>query len=153
MVATLGQRALAGTDFPLLLEQTVSLVADTLEVSAAVVCEVAEDGRLPVRAGHGLPTATDGQTCLGTDRTRFPASALEAETPVGESPDGPSDCSPEDRDPLLVQEGLSRTVAMRIPGRVRPDALLDPRRSTRTEGLAGGPLLHPRSGERPGRGV
>jgi signal transduction histidine kinase/CheY-like chemotaxis protein len=124
VVATLGQRALAGTDFPLLLEQTVSLVADTLKVAAAVVCEVAEDGRLPVRAAHGLVTATDGHTCLRTDRTRFPASALEAETPVCESPDGPPGCPPEDRDPLLVQEGLSHTVAMRIPGRARPNGLL-----------------------------
>jgi signal transduction histidine kinase/CheY-like chemotaxis protein len=124
VVATLGQRALAGTDFPLLLEQTVSLVADTLKVAAAVVCEVAEDGRLPVRAGHGLQTATDGQTCLGTDRTRFPASVLDAETPVCESIDGPPGCSPEDRDPLLVREGFSHTVAMRIPGRARPYGIL-----------------------------
>ncbi len=124
VVATLGQRALAGTDFPLLLEQTVSLVADTLKVAAAVVCEVAGDGRLLVRAGHGLLTTTDGQTCLGTDRTRFPASALDSETPVCESPDGLPDGPPDKREPLLVQEGFSHTVAMRIPGRTRPYGVL-----------------------------
>src|SRR5688572_9816151 len=46
VVATLGQRALAGTDFSLLLDQTVSLVADAMKVAAVAVCEVAEDGRL-----------------------------------------------------------------------------------------------------------
>jgi hypothetical protein len=57
VVATLGQRALAGTDFPLLLDQTVSLVADAMKVAAVAVCEVAEDGRLLVRASHGLNAA------------------------------------------------------------------------------------------------
>ena len=121
VVATLGQRALAGTDFPLLLDQTVSLVADAMKVAAAAVCEVAEDGRLLVRASHGLMTATAGVTCLSDDRHRFPASALECETPDRRIP---RTAPPPDRDPLLVQEGLIHTVAMRIPGRARPFGLL-----------------------------
>jgi signal transduction histidine kinase len=120
VVATLGQRALAGTDFSLLLDQTVSLVADAMKVAAAAVCEVAEDGRLLVRASHGLATAVSGVTCLADDRQRFPASALDCETPIADPPNGPSLA----RDPLLAQEGLLHTVAMRIPGRSGPFGLL-----------------------------
>jgi PAS domain S-box-containing protein len=119
VVATLGQRALAGADFPLLLDQTVSLVADTLKVAVAAVCEIGDENRLLLRAGHGLTASRAGQTVLSADRMRFPASALESETPV---------CAPparmSDSDALLVQEGLSDTVAMRIPGRSRPYGLL-----------------------------
>jgi PAS domain S-box-containing protein len=120
VVATLGQRALAGTDFPLLLDQTVSLVADALKVAAAAVCEVAADGGLLMRSLHGMRTAVAGQTCLAADRARFPASALDSETPVCDSPGN----SVLERDPLLVREGLSDTVAMRIPGRTQPYGLL-----------------------------
>ena len=119
VVATLGQRALAGTDFPLLLEQTVSLVADALNVGSAAVCEVV-DGGLLLRAGHGLNSAIAGRTLLDSDPTRFPAAALDCETPLCESPAGPH----LDRDPFLVQEGFTNTIAMRIPGRSRPYGLL-----------------------------
>jgi PAS domain S-box-containing protein len=120
VVSTLGQRALAGTDFPLLLEQTVCLVADTLKVVAAAVCEMTADGRLLVRAGHGLTTVTAGQTCVDADRSRFPASALECETPTCES----LDAQTVDRDSLLAREGFTHTAAMRIPGRSHPYGLL-----------------------------
>ncbi len=120
VVATLGQRALAGTDFPLLLEQTVSLAADTLKVGAAAVCEVVEGGQLLLRAGHGLITAKAGATRLDADPARFPATALDCETPLCASPDRQY----LDRDSLLVQEGFTHTIAMRIPGRSRPYGLL-----------------------------
>jgi PAS domain S-box-containing protein len=117
VVATLGQRALAGTDFPLLLDQTVSLVADTLKVAVAAVFEVAEDERFLLRAGHGLNALVSGQTRLPIDRSSFPASALESETPVCDWPrPGP--------DSVLTPEGVIHTVAMRIPGRSRPYGLL-----------------------------
>jgi signal transduction histidine kinase/CheY-like chemotaxis protein len=118
-VATLGQRALAGTDFPLLLDQTVSLIADTLKVEVTAVCEVAEDNPLLLRAGHGLVASVPGQTRLPADRSRFPASALESETPVCQLPDAAGAA-----DSLLTREGLRHTVAMRIPGRSRPYGLL-----------------------------
>ena len=117
VVATLGQRALAGTDFPLLLDQTVSLVADTLKVAVAAVFEVAEEDRLLLRAGHGLTAFVPGQTRLPIDRSRFPASALQSETPVCDTP------RPEP-DSVLAHEGLTHTVAMRIPGRAHPYGLL-----------------------------
>ena len=120
VVATLGQRALAGTDFSLLLDQTVSLVADAMKVAVAAVCEVAEDGRLLLRASHGLVTAVSGRTCLSDDRQRFPASALDCETPIADALTDP----PLDRDPFLAQEGLSHSVAMRIPGRSQQFGLL-----------------------------
>ena len=120
VVATLGQRALAGTDFPVLLDQTVTLVADAMKVAAAAVCEIAEDGRLLLRASHGLRTAKPGVTCLSDDRQRFPASALDCETPIADPPNAP----PPARDPLLAKEGLVNGVAMRIPGRARPFGLL-----------------------------
>src|SRR6185503_18881895 len=44
VVATLGQRALAGADFSQLLNETVILVADTLKEAVVLVCEVATDG-------------------------------------------------------------------------------------------------------------
>jgi signal transduction histidine kinase/ActR/RegA family two-component response regulator len=119
VVATLGQRALAGTDFSLLLEQTVSLVADAMKAAVAV-CEVAEDGRLLVRGGHGLLTAVAGQTAFSGDRRRFPASALDCDTPITDPQDG----SPLALDPFLSHEGLIQTVAMRIPGRAHPFGLL-----------------------------
>ena len=117
-VATLGQRALAGTDFSLLLDQTVSLVADTLAVSMAAVCEITDDG-LVLRAGHGLTVSVPRQTRLPADRSRFPVSALASETPVCDSP-APN---PEP-DSLMALEGLRHTVAMRIPGRAFPYGLL-----------------------------
>ncbi len=117
VVATLGQRALAGTDFPLLLDQTVSLVADTLKVAVAAVFEVVEEDRLLLRAGHGLNAFVPGQTRLPIDRSCFPASAFESETPVCASR------FPE-RDSVLANEGLTHIVAMRIPGRTRPYGLL-----------------------------
>ena len=120
VVATLGQRALAGTDFPVLLDQTVTLVADAMKVAAAAVCEIAEDGRLLLRASHGLITAKSGVTCLSADRQRFPASALDCETPIADPPNAPTPA----RDPLLAKEGLVNSVAMRIPGRARPFGLL-----------------------------
>ena len=117
VVATLGQRALAGTDFPLLLDQTVSLVADTLKVAVASVFEVADEDRLLLRAGHGLNAFVPGRTRLPIDGSRFPASALESETPVCELL-GPAP------DSVLEPEALTHTVAMRIPGRTRPYGLL-----------------------------
>jgi PAS domain S-box-containing protein len=117
VVATLGQRALAGTDFSLLLDQTVSLVADTLKVAAAAVCEVTERGTLLLRAGHGLTTAIAGEAWVDADPLQFPGSALDCETPLGESPG-------LGRDSRLVQEGFTNTLAMRIPGRSRPYGLL-----------------------------
>jgi signal transduction histidine kinase/CheY-like chemotaxis protein len=119
VVATLGQRALAGTDFLLLLNQTVSLVADAMKVAAVAVCEVS-DGRLLIRASHGLATAVSGLTCLSDDRQWYPASALECETPIADPLNG----APMVRDPFLAQEGLTHTAAMRIPGRSRPFGLL-----------------------------
>ena len=116
VVATLGQRALAGTDFPLLLDQTVSLVAETLRVAAAAIGEVTADGSLLVRAAHGLTTIRAGETALAADRSRFPASALDSETPLCESPNRRSlNC-----DVRLTREALSNTVAIRTPGRAGP---------------------------------
>jgi signal transduction histidine kinase/CheY-like chemotaxis protein len=119
-VATLSQRALAGADFPLLLDQTVSLLAETLTVDVAAVCEVGEEDRLLLRAGHGLIASVPGETRLRVDRSRFPACALESETPVCALPAEPD---PEP-DSLVALEGLRHTVAMRIPGRTRPYGLL-----------------------------
>ena len=119
-VATLSQRALAGADFPFLLDQTVRLLAETLTVDVAAVCEGGEEDRLLLRAGHGLIVSVPGQTRLRVDRSRFPACALESETPVCASPAEPE---PEP-DSLVAQEGLRHTVAMRIPGRARPYGLL-----------------------------
>jgi signal transduction histidine kinase/CheY-like chemotaxis protein len=116
----LGSAPLAGTDLPLLLDQTVALVADAMKVAAAVVCEIAEDGRLLLRASHGLITAKPGVTCLSDDRQRFPASALDCETPIADLPNAP----PPARDALLAKEGLVNGVSMRIPGRARPFGLL-----------------------------
>ena len=114
VVATLGQRALAGLDTSQLLEQTVSLVAETMKIESAAVCELAEDGRLIVRAGHGLVATIPGHTYLSTDKNRFPGTALESETPVVHCPGGPG----------LGPEGVLSAVAMRIPGRSRPFGLL-----------------------------
>jgi PAS domain S-box-containing protein len=117
VVATLGQRALAGTDFPLLLDHTVSLVADTLQVAVAAVFEVAQEDGLLLRAGHGLNALVPARTRLPIDRSRFLASALESETPV---------CDPPHHEPdsVLTHEELTHTVAMRIPGRACPYGVL-----------------------------
>ena len=113
VVATFGQRALAGADFSLLLAQTVSLVADTLKLAAAAVCEVTERGKLLLRAGHGLTTATAGDSWMDADPLRFPASALDCEIPLGESPG-------LDRDSRLEQEGFTNAVGRRLHrGRVQ----------------------------------
>jgi hypothetical protein len=82
VVATLGERALAGTDFPLLLDQTVSLVADTLRVAVAAVCELTADGALLLRAAHGAEhdkcrrdLACRGHVSLSRVGSRFRDSA------------------------------------------------------------------------------
>ena len=82
VVATLGQKALAGTDFPLLLDQTVSLIAETVKVAVAAVCEVATDGRLLLRAAHGLTTATVGETFLAGVWSDTSLAWLNRLTPV-----------------------------------------------------------------------
>ena len=83
VVATLGQRALAGIDTSQLLEETATLVAETMKVESVGVREPA-----------------------AIDKSRFPGSALESETPL-----------------VGTVDGLN-AIAMRIPGRTHPFGIL-----------------------------
>jgi len=122
VIASLGQRALAGIDFQLLLDQAASLVSSTLHVPAAGMFELADDGtRLALRAGTGWDTASEGPVRLPADRTTYPSCALCADAGVTLD-HRRSDCPPVDA--FHLREGMTAGAAVAIPGRSGPYGLL-----------------------------
>jgi DNA-binding NtrC family response regulator len=66
VVATLGQRALSGAELSTLMNETVALVAQTLEVEYSEILELLPDGNgLLMRAGFGWQQGTAGPVVIG----------------------------------------------------------------------------------------
>jgi PAS domain S-box-containing protein len=115
-VASLGQRALAGIDFELLLQQSVSLVSDTLQVYASGVLESAPGGgSLSLAAGQGWCAARVGDTSIVIDPRIYPCTALVSEAAV---------VAHDPAHELLCAEGIVTSASVAIPGCPRPYGLL-----------------------------
>jgi PAS domain S-box-containing protein len=118
-VASLGQRALAGIDFPLLLDQAMSLARGTLQVSAAAVFELVDAGRtLQLRAGDGWDHAGAHQAALPVDRSRYPACVLSADGARAAIGQGQETRLPVDA--FHMKEGIISGGAAVIPARSGP---------------------------------
>ena len=122
VIASLGQRALAGIDFRWLIDQAMSMSSSILQVSVVGAFEL-RNGELVMRAGEGWELARAG-TAWPADRSTFPACALDAEggtRTIGRH--GDCDCTPP-IDAFHVREGLAAGMAVTIPGRSGPYGLL-----------------------------
>jgi PAS domain S-box-containing protein len=123
-IASLGQHALAGMDFGLLLQQAAGVVHSALHVYATGVLEVTGEGdALKVAAAQGWPAA-DRAATAPVDRTRYPDCALASASAV---------VATELAHPLLDGESIVASAAVVIPGASHPYGLLlvaDRRRRT-----------------------
>lgn len=82
-VAQLGQQALCGTDRSRLMDEAVSLVAQTLEVEYAKILERLPDGNsLLLRAGVGWQPGVVGQVIVGAQKYSHAGYTLLADQPV-----------------------------------------------------------------------
>ncbi|HEX5107847.1 MAG TPA: response regulator [Vicinamibacterales bacterium] len=123
VIASLGQRALAGIDFKLLLDQAASLASSTLQVPAAAVFELADDrASFALRAGVGWDTRSPGPVRLPVDGATYPACALFADAAAATLDHRRPDCPPVDA--FHLREGMTAGAAVAIPGRAGPYGLL-----------------------------
>ncbi len=123
VIASLGQRALAGIDFQLLMDQAMSMAVSTLQVSAAATFELVDHGAgLLLRAGEGWESARVGETRLPTDSSTYPGCALTSDgSAVTIDPrreGGPV------VDAFHLREGMTSGAAVVVPGRSGPYGLL-----------------------------
>ena len=115
-IASLGQRALAGIDFELLVNQAVSVVNSTLQTFATAVLHVTEDGRcLRWSAGEGWSATAGRADVVPIDPNRFPDSVLSAEAPVVQGAVA---------HPLLAGNAIVASAAVPITGAPRRYGLL-----------------------------
>ena len=115
VVASLGQRALAGIDFQLLIEQATSLALSTLEVSATAVLQLADDRRtLYRRAGAGWASDGDQDLRIPVDTRNYPARALVSDSSAVTLDHRDPNCPPVDA--FHVREGITAGAAIAIPG-------------------------------------
>ncbi|MFQ5724235.1 MAG: PAS domain S-box protein, partial [Terriglobia bacterium] len=122
-VAQLGQRALAGTDLSALMEEAVTLVAETLEVEYCKVLELLPDDQvLLLRAGVGWKEGLVGRATVGAGGDSQAGYTLVASEPVVVA-----DLSRETRfhgPPLLRDHGVVSGLSCVIRGRERPYGVL-----------------------------
>lgn len=82
-IAELGQRALVGTDLSVLMEETVSLVAQTLNVEYVKILKlILPENILQLQAGIGWPAEWLGQATVGTGTHSQAGFALLSHKPV-----------------------------------------------------------------------
>ena len=124
-IASLGQRALAGIDFDLLLVQAASLVNAALGVRCTGVFQITDGGRsLTLSAGCGWSAARLGVSQLILSRMGYPGSVLASEGAI--TCDTPGDW-------LFAAEGVVTSAAATIVGVPGPFGVLlvaDRRRRT-----------------------
>ncbi|HYG35552.1 MAG TPA: HAMP domain-containing protein, partial [Clostridia bacterium] len=122
VVSALGQFALVSTDFPSLLNQTVMLVAQTLELEYCCLCEVHPNGILFLKAGVGWKQGVAGQMQFPVDSRTQHGFTLSAGEPVvvedfaSETRFGPS--------PFLRDHGVISGVTVAISGQDQPFGVL-----------------------------
>ena len=122
VIASLGQRALAGIESQLLLDQAMALARATLQVSAAAVAEIDDSASGVFRAADGWDTGRAGETRLPLDPTTYPGCALSADDATATI-----DRRRESRTPVdafHLKEGMTAGAAVVIPGRSGPYGLL-----------------------------
>ena len=122
-VAQLGQRALAGNDLSLLMDETASVVAQQLEVEYSSVLELLPDGQhLQSRAGVGWKEGYVGATVVGAGAGSQAGYTLLSSEPVVVanlrqetrfSPPAP-----------LIEHGVVSGMSVIIPGQHRPFGVL-----------------------------
>ena len=122
-VAELGQRALATPDLDAVLDQTVAVVARTLDVEYCKVLELLPDGdALLLRAGVGWRAGTVGQATVPAGRDSQAGYTLLSDEPVVVE-----DVAAETRfafPPLVREHGVVSAMSVVIPGRERPFGVL-----------------------------
>lgn len=82
-IAELGQRALAGTSLPILMDETIALVAQTLEVEFIKILELMPSANIfLLRAGMGWQEGLVGHVTVGTDDNSQAGFTLLSNGPV-----------------------------------------------------------------------
>jgi PAS domain S-box-containing protein len=123
VVAELGQRALAATDLPTLMNEAVVLVAQTLELEYCKVLELLPNGNaLLLRAGVGWE---DG--CVGHATVSAGSQSQAGYTLLSDEPVIVEDLRTETRfsgPPLLRDHGVVSGMSVIIPGGDRPFGVL-----------------------------
>jgi signal transduction histidine kinase/ActR/RegA family two-component response regulator/HAMP domain-containing protein len=122
VVAALGQFALTNTDLESLLNQTVILVAQTLEVEYAAVFEQLPAGPLRLQAGIGWKPAYNRQTALPGNENSPILAALKSGDPVIND-----DLKADSRiasSPFLAEHGVASGFTVAIPTPDRPYGML-----------------------------
>lgn len=130
VVAHLGQFALIRPDITALLDETVRVVAHTLEVELAQVLELLPDGQsLLLRAGVGWRAGLVGRATVGTE-TQSPAGSTLSQagyTVLTDKPVIVDDLRTDPRfsgTPLLIDHGVISGLSVTIWGQSRSDRAL-----------------------------
>lgn len=123
VVAELGQRALTGTDLPSLMDEAVSLIAETLKVEYCKVLELLPDGKaLLLRAGVGWKDGYVGRATVDTG-----ADSQAGYTLLSAEPVIVDDLRTETRftgPPLLHEHGVVSGMSVIIHSRDKPFGVL-----------------------------
>src|SRR5512135_739528 len=118
-VAELGQRALAGTELPALLDEAVNLSVRNLEVEFGAIMELGPDGEaLVMRAGVGWTEGVVGHVTSGTGN-----ASLSGFTLISNEPVVVEDLRAESRfgiSALLRDHGIISGMSVVVYGRDRP---------------------------------
>lgn len=123
IIAAFGQRALVGTDISTLMDEAVTLVAQTLGVECCKVLELLPDGNaLQLRAGVGWKEGYVGRATVGAGRDSQAGYTLLSDEPVIVD-----DLRTETRfrgPPLLHDHGVVSGMSVIIRGKARPFGVL-----------------------------
>ena len=122
-IAQLGQQALVGTNLDALMDEAVTLIAQTLEVEYCSVLQLLPGGSaLLLRAGVGWQSGLVGHTTVGTDTESQAGYTLLSNEPVVVA-----DLCNETRfsgSPLLHNHRVISGLSVIIPGQNRPFGVL-----------------------------
>jgi PAS domain S-box-containing protein len=123
VLATLGKRALAGDGLTELLEDTVRLVAEALEVPYAGIFEfLADSGAFLLRAGSGWKDGLVGRLTMAAEPDSQAGYAFSRLQPVSVE-DGPNDSGLRSI-PLFDSHDVVASLMVVIQGRERPFGVL-----------------------------
>ncbi len=123
LVAELGQRALAGMDLETLMQEAVTVVAETLDVEFCAVLELLADGQqLLLRAGVGWKESYAGFATMDVQKHSQSVSPLLSEEPVIFE-DLPSDARFRE-EALMHEHGVVSGMSVVIRGQNRPFGVL-----------------------------
>ena len=121
-VATLGQRALAGTDLSHLLDEAAGMVAEHLSIPYSAVLELTDEEHLILRAGHGWAEGAIGFAAVDAAEGSQSGYTLLADEPVVMA-----DIDTEDRftpSSLQRETGITSSASVVIPGQERAFGVL-----------------------------